>query len=64
MKRDKAACSCEHVTYGQIINAVRAGNDTFPKVQEVTGCGRGCGKCRDFIIHMIGDIKRFPADYE
>lgn len=64
MKREKIACSCKSVNYGQILAAVKGGADTFEKVQKVTGCSTGCGKCRDFITTMIRDILMFPEDYE
>ena len=64
MKREKTACSCKNVNYGMILDAVKAGADTLEKFQAVTGCGTGCGKCRDFISTMIRDILMFPEDYE
>ena len=64
MNREKVACSCHNVTYGQIIDAVKDGSGTYEEVQEKTGCGKGCGKCEDFIRSMIRDIKLFPQDYE
>ena len=63
MKREKTACSCKNVNYGMILDAVKGGADTFEKVQEVTGCSTGCGKCKDFISTMIRDILMFPEDY-
>ena len=63
MNRNKIACHCHNVTDGQIIDAVRDGADTIEKVREKTHAGAGCAHCRDFIVHMIEDMKRFPEDY-
>lgn len=63
MKKDKLACNCHHVTYGQIIEAVQNGATTYEEVSRVTHCGTGCGKCQDFIKSMVADIQRFPEDY-
>ncbi|MCR4903226.1 MAG: (2Fe-2S)-binding protein [Butyrivibrio sp.] len=64
MKKDKLACHCKNVNYGQILDAVKNGADTYEKVSAVTGCGTGCGKCKDFIVTMIRDIQMFPEDYD
>ena len=64
MNRDKTACSCHNVTYGHIIDTVKSESETYEAVQEKTGCGKGCGKCEEFIHSMIRDIKLFPQDYE
>lgn len=64
MNRDKIACNCHHVTYGQIVDAVRNGADTLEKVQEATHAGTGCGHCQDFIAVLIRDIKTFPDDFQ
>ena len=63
MKREKIACHCKNVNYGKILDAVQGGADTYEKVSEITGCGTGCGKCKDFITTMIRDIIMFPEDY-
>lgn len=64
MKRDKIACHCRRVSYGDIVDAVAAGATTFAEVSAKTGCSTGCGKCRDFITHMVADIERYPEDYD
>jgi NAD(P)H-nitrite reductase large subunit len=64
MNREKVACSCNKVTYGMIVDAVKSGSDTYEAVQEKTNCGKSCGKCEDFIRSMVRDIKLFPQDYE
>ncbi len=64
MKREKIACNCKNVNYGKILDAVKRGADSFEKVQAITGCGTGCGKCREFITTMIRDIIMLPEDYE
>ena len=40
-----------------IKDAVRSGADTVQQVIDVTGAGKGCGKCKDFLEHLIRDIK-------
>ena len=58
MKRNKIACECRHITYGQIEDAVKAGAVTFEQVQEKTGCSQSCGKCKDFLEYLVRDILR------
>ncbi len=60
----KLACKCNHVTYGQIVDAVNGGAKTYAEVQEVTGCGKGCGNCQEFIQVMVRNVQLFPEDYE
>nr|WP_315103851.1 (2Fe-2S)-binding protein [uncultured Catonella sp.] len=62
MKRDKLACNCENVTYGQIIDSVNSGAETFDEVSEITGCAAGCGKCREFIEIFVRNLIMFPED--
>lgn len=62
MKRDKIACNCENVTYGQIIDAVNNGAKTFEEVSEITGCSTGCGGCREFIEVFVRDLVMFPEE--
>ena len=57
MNRSKEACHCKNVTYGMIEDAVRSGADTLQQVMDVTGAGKGCGKCKDFLEYLIRDIK-------
>ena len=63
MKREKTACHCHNVSYGEIIDAVQNGASTYVQVQEATGAGTGCGKCREFVETLIRDINQFPEDY-
>ena len=53
---NKEACHCKNVTYAQIQNAVRQGARTLEEVQKRTGCGTGCGQCREFIQYLIRDL--------
>lgn len=39
-----------------IIDAVKDGADTYEKLQEMTGCGTGCGQCSEFIEHFQNEI--------
>ena len=57
MNRSKEACHCKNVTYGMIEDAIRNGADTLQQVMDVTGAGKGCGKCKDFLEYLIRDIK-------
>ena len=57
MNRNKEACRCRNVTYGMIEDAIQNGADTLQQVMDVTGAGKGCGKCRDFLEYLIRDIK-------
>jgi len=57
MKRDKEACHCKNVTYGQIEDAIKAGANTLEEVQNATGAGKGCGQCKEFLAFLIRDIK-------
>lgn len=61
MKRDKIACHCRNITYGKIADAVAQGASSFAQVQELTGCGRSCGKCREFIEHLVQELLREKA---
>ena len=56
MNRRKEECHCQNVTYGKIEDAVRNGADTVQQVMELTGAGKGCGKCKDFLAYLIRDI--------
>ena len=56
MNRRKEACHCKNVTYGMIEDAVRNGANTLQQVMDVTGAGKGCGKCREFLEYLIRDI--------
>ena len=40
-----------------IEDAVRSGADTPQAAKYVTGAGKGCGKCRDFLEYLIRDIR-------
>lgn len=40
-----------------IEDAVRNGAETVQQVMDVTGAGKGCGKCRDFLGYLIRDIQ-------
>lgn len=40
-----------------IEDAVRNGADTLQQVMEVTGAGKCCGKCKEFLEYLIRDIK-------
>ena len=56
MNRNKMACECNNVTYGKIEDAIKAGASSFEEVQEQTRCGKSCGKCQDFIKHLVKEL--------
>ncbi len=56
MNKNKEACHCHNVTYGQIMDAVANGATTFDQVQAMTHCATGCGKCRDFLEHFVKEL--------
>ncbi len=58
MKRDKVACHCRNITYGKIADAVQKGASSFAEVQQMTGCGKCCGKCREFLEYLVRDLLR------
>jgi len=57
MNRNKEACHCRNVTYGMIEDAIRAGANTVEEVQNATGAGKSCGKCKEFLEFLVRDIK-------
>jgi len=56
MRKDKIACHCHNVTYGQIEQAVKNGARSLEAVMAKTTAGTGCGKCREFLPFLIRDI--------
>ena len=63
MDTNKTACNCHNVRYQKIIDAVKAGADIFEKLQEMTGCGTGCGQCRDFVEFFQKEILENKEKY-
>ena len=57
MNRNKEACHCRNVTYGMIEDAIKNGAETLQEVQDATGAGKGCGKCKEFLNYLRRDIK-------
>ena len=57
MNRNKEACHCHHVTYGQIEDALKNGATTVREVQDATGAGKGCGGCTEFLACLVRDLK-------
>lgn len=56
MNREKKACNCKNVSYGQIEDAILNGATTYEELQEQLKFGTGCGTCREFIKYLIDDI--------
>lgn len=63
MDTNKTACNCHNVSYQKIIDAVREGASTYEELQERTGCGTGCGQCREFIECFMREIKENPDNF-
>jgi len=38
-------CYCEDVNFGQIMQLIKDGICDVEKIMEITGAGKGCGKC-------------------
>lgn len=55
-------CHCMHVTSADVEYALRESKsldsvmDAFHKVQQVTHCSTGCGKCHDKIVDTISEM--------
>ena len=58
MKREKYACSCKNITYGMIEDCIKNGADSYEKVEKQLRFGTGCGKCKEFIQHLILSLSR------
>ena len=53
----KFVYKCKKVSVEEVVNAVKNGADTVEKVEEVTGAGSPCGKCKRLIENII-ELKR------
>lgn len=62
MKRDKKACNCKDVTYGMIEDAVRQGAASYEEVEQKLRFGTGCGRCREFIRHLVNELLEEQKD--
>ena len=56
MNRQKTACHCKNITYGMIEDAIKAGATSYEEVEKRLRFGTGCGKCKEFIQHLVRDI--------
>ena len=54
--RKKNDCKCHNVTYGKMYEAVQNGAKTAEEVEKITGASTGCGKCRDFVEHLVREF--------
>lgn len=53
----KILCECKGVTDVQIEELVKSGKaKTFEELQELTGCGTGCGKCKGRMISHLEEL--------
>ena len=62
--RQKEACHCRNVIYGRIADAIASGADTVQQVMDMTGAGKGCGTCREFLAYLIRDMLESLQDSE
>ena len=56
MNRQKTACHCKNITYGMIEDAIKTGATSYEEVGKRLRFGTGCGKCKEFIQHLVRDI--------
>lgn len=56
MNRNKEACTCKNVTYGMLEDCVRQGITAYEAAQRHLRFGTGCGRCRDFIAHLLQEL--------
>ena len=56
MNRQKTACHCKNITYGMIEDAIKTGATSYEEVEKRLRFGTGCGKCKEFIQHLVRDI--------
>ena len=56
MNRQKTACHCKNITYGMIEDTIKTGATSYEEVEKRLRFGTGCGKCKEFIQHLVRDI--------
>jgi len=44
--QNRLVCLCNHVSFSEIKNILRAGAVTVAEIQQFTSAGTGCGRCR------------------
>lgn len=65
---DREICQCMGISFSDIYKAmnelteIRDADDILRQLQKKTGCGTGCGRCRQEIILLISDILNGYAD--
>lgn len=57
MDLEEKVCFCGNVTVGDIKAAVEAGNTTLEAVQEATGAGTHCGRCKEKVAALVEQFK-------
>lgn len=57
MDMEEKVCFCGNVTVGDIKAAVEAGHTTLEAVQEVTGAGTHCGRCREKVKELVEQFR-------
>lgn len=56
MNKSKEACHCKSITYGMLEAAIKAGYTNYEDLQEKLRFGTSCGKCQEFIRHLIKEL--------
>jgi len=57
MNPEKVICKCKKITKGDILKAMEKGATSYKDIEEKTGAGSKCGKCKD-------DIKKFMKKHK
>ena len=57
MDLNEKVCFCGNVTVGDIKTAVEAGSTTLEEVQEATGAGTHCGRCKEKVRELVEQFK-------
>ena len=58
MDLNETVCFCGKVTVGDIKAAVESGKTTLEAVQEATGAGTHCGRCKDKVAELVEQFKK------
>jgi bacterioferritin-associated ferredoxin len=55
---DDIICSCNHITKGNIVNAIQQkGYTTVEEIQDALDAGTVCGSCVDEIEEILKSVK-------
>jgi len=51
--KGKLVCSCNNVGDGNLMEAIKKGNDSLNQLCEATGAGLGCGSCKTELVRLL-----------